>query len=100
MVRRMNSVPREEMQALKEQAYSTVYRAEGSLYFSTEIENFLDNWDTIRTTLAEFYVVPPCSQPQTYDSTPVVLYEGMKLINGGATQVAGQEVTPESLNDI
>jgi hypothetical protein len=100
LVRRMNSVPREEMQALIEQSYSTVYGAEGPLYFSTEIENFLDNWDTIRTTLAEYYVVPPFSQPQTSDSTPVAHYEGMKLINGGATQVAGQEVTPASLNEV
>jgi hypothetical protein len=83
LVMRMNSVPREVMQAIIEEAYATVYGEINLWRHSTEIKVYLENWDTMRKCLAEKYLIPPFPQDQASSSPPVVHYEGMKLINGG-----------------
>ncbi|MBL8024481.1 MAG: hypothetical protein JNK54_09415 [Elusimicrobia bacterium] len=98
LVLRMNSVPREEMQTIIEEAYVTTYGSKYLSSYSTEIKIFLDNWDKLRKSLGEHYLVP--SLPRTPAHPPVVHAEGMKLIQGGPTLVAGQAVTPETLNEV
>lgn len=98
LVLRMNSVPREAMKTIIEEAYIATFGKKNLSSFSTEINIFLENWDTMRKALGEYFLVPSVNRTRTVP--PVAHAEALELMRGGPSIRGNLLVSPETLPDV